>query len=186
MDQGIAMLAISTSLPGLHPTPCTNAAYDTCQKPNGLQMAVLYMSLYLIAIGTGGLKSSVSGFGTDQFDVKDEKEKIQMSFYFNRFLVVICFGTLAAVTVLVYIQDEVGRSWAYGLCSVSMFIAVLIFLFGTKKYRYKKVLGSPLVQIFQVSVACMKKAKLNMLSDISLLYENYPQGSRIPYTDQFR
>ncbi|PIA42477.1 hypothetical protein AQUCO_02000135v1, partial [Aquilegia coerulea] len=182
---GTGLLAISTKLPQLHPTPCENTASETCKQANGIQMGILYMSLYLIALGTGGLKSSVSGFGTDQFDDKDEKEKTQMAFFFNRFLFFISMGTLTAVTVLVYIQDEVGRSWAYGICSVSMFIAVIIFLSGTKRYRYKKGSGSPIVQIFQVLAASIEKRKLNMPSNIGLLYEDFPQATRIHHTEQF-
>lgn len=143
------------------------------------------MALYLIALGTGGLKSSVSGFGTDQFDQKDEKEKAQMAYFFNRFYFFISTGTLMAVTVLVYLQDEVGRSWAYGICSVSMFVAILIFLSGTKRYRYKKSLGSPIVHIFQVIVAAIKKRKMDLPYNVELLYEDTPEATRIHHTDQF-
>ncbi|KAF5186790.1 NRT1/ PTR FAMILY 6.2 [Thalictrum thalictroides] len=183
---GTGLLAISTKLPQLHPPPCKSIAPETCKQANGTQMGILYMSLYLIALGTGGLKSSVSGFGSDQFDDKDEKEKSQMAFFFNRFIFFISLGTLTAVTVLVYIQDEVGRSWAYGICSVSMFTAVVIFLSGSKRYRYKKGSGSPIVQICQVLTASIAKRKLNMPSNIGLLYEDFPQATRIHHTEQFR
>ncbi|KAF8389106.1 hypothetical protein HHK36_025791 [Tetracentron sinense] len=182
---GTGMLAISTRLPELHPPHCNTLAISTCKQANGFQMGVLYMALYLIALGTGGLKSSVSGFGTDQFDEKDEKEKVQMAYFFNRFVFFISTGTLMAVTVLVYIQDEVGRSWAYGICSVSMFICILIFLSGTKRYRYKKRLGSPIVHIFQVIVAATRKRKMDSPFNVSLLYEDSPEALRIQHTDQF-
>ena len=78
-------------------------------------MGTLYIALYLIALGIGGIKSSVSGFGTDQFDEEDEKEKAQMAYFFNRFFFFISIGTLTAVSVLVCLQEEVGRSWAYGI-----------------------------------------------------------------------
>ena len=149
-------------------------------------MGILYVALYLIALGTGGLKSSVSGFGTDQFDEKDEKEKAQMAYFFNRFFFFISTGTLMAVTVLVYLQDEVGRSWAYGICSASMFVAVLIFLSGTKRYRYKKSLGSPIVQIFQVIVAAINKRKMELPCNVELLYEDTPEAARIHHTNQFQ
>ncbi|PIA42478.1 hypothetical protein AQUCO_02000136v1 [Aquilegia coerulea] len=182
---GIGILAVSSKLPQMHPPPCKIGTSEICRKANGFQMGILYLSLYLIAVGTGGLKSSVSGFGTDQFDVKDEKEKTQMTYFFNRFMVCISGGALFAVTVLVYIQDEVGRSWGYGICSGVTFLAVFVFLSGTKKYRYKKGSGSPLVQIFQVVVASVKKRKLNMPANISSLYEDFPEGSRIHHSDQF-
>lgn len=149
-------------------------------------MGVLYVALYLIALGTGGLKSSVSGFGTDQFDEKDEKEKAQMAYFFNRFFFFISLGTLMAVTVLVYLQDEVGRSWAYGICSVSMLVAILIFFSGTKRYRYKKSSGSPIVQISQVIVAAINKRKMELPYNVELLYEDTPLATRIHHTDKFQ
>jgi dipeptide/tripeptide permease len=148
-------------------------------------MGVLYLCLYLIALGTGGLKSSVSGFGTDQFDDKDEKERTQMAFFFNRFFFLISIGTLFAVTVLVYIQDEVGRSWAYGICCLSMVFAIIILLSGTKRYRYKKSAGSPIVHILQVIVACFKKRNLNYDPSHCILYEDRPEATRIPHTQQY-
>ncbi|CAH1432851.1 unnamed protein product [Lactuca virosa] len=181
---GTCALALSTKLPQLRPPPCHS--FENCKQASGLQMGILYLALYLIAVGTGGLKSSVSGFGTDQFDEKNEEEKIQMAYFFNRFFFFISLGTLMAVTVLVYIQDEVGRSWAYGICSVSMFTAILVILSGTKRYRYKKSAGSPIVQIFQVIVAAIKKRKMDLPYDSGLLYENSPEVSRIHHTNQFR
>ncbi|KAJ8569637.1 hypothetical protein K7X08_006214 [Anisodus acutangulus] len=141
---------------------------------------------YLIALGTGGLKSSVSGFGTDQFDEKDEKEKSQMAYFFNRFFLFISIGTLAAVTVLVYVQDKVGRSWAYGICCISMLIAIIIFFSGTKKYRYKRSSGSPIVQIFQVILAATRKRNMDVPYDVGMLYETNLEASRIQHSEQFR
>ncbi|KAG4190512.1 hypothetical protein ERO13_A07G035700v2 [Gossypium hirsutum] len=183
---GTGALAIATKLPQLRPPPCHASASHTCKPANGFQMGILYVALYLIALGTGGLKSSVSGFGTDQFDDKDEKEKAQMTYFFNRFFFFISTGTLTAVTVLVYLQDEVGRSWSYGICSVSMFVAILIFLSGTKRYRYKKSIGSPIVQIFQVIVAAINKRKMELPYSVELLYEDTPEAQRIHHTDQFQ
>lgn len=184
---GTGMLSVTTRLPQLRPPPCNpSTSTTTCQQANGFQMGILYLSLYLIALGTGGLKSSVSGFGTDQFDDKDEKEKSQMAYFFNRFFFFISTGTLLAVTVLVYIQDEVGRSWAYGICCISMLLAILVFLSGTRRYRYKKSSGSPIVHILQVVVAAARKRKLGHPSSIAFLYENCPEPSRIQHTDQFR
>ncbi|KAK4415534.1 protein NRT1/ PTR FAMILY 6.2 [Sesamum alatum] len=182
---GTGMLAITTELPQLRPPPC-HAGDINCKQANGFQMGMLYLALYLIALGTGGLKSSVSGFGTDQFDEKDEKEKSQMAYFFNRFFFFISIGTLTAVTVLVYIQDEVGRSLAYGICSISMLVAIFIFFAGTKRYRYKRSSGSPIVHIFQVIAAAIRKRSMNLPYNVEMLYEDTPEASRIHHTDQFR
>ncbi|KAK6945083.1 Proton-dependent oligopeptide transporter family [Dillenia turbinata] len=183
---GTGMLATITRLPELRPPSCNTNAGNSCKQANGFQMGILYTALYIIALGTGGLKSSVSGFGTDQFDEKDEKEKAQMAYFFNRFFFFISIGTLTAVTVLVYLQDEVGRSWAYGICSVSMFIAICVFLSSTKRYRYKKSSGSPIVQIFQVVAAAVRKRKMDLPYNVGTLYEDHPEASRLNHTDQFR
>ncbi|KAK3212275.1 hypothetical protein Dsin_016981 [Dipteronia sinensis] len=183
---GTCLLAISTKLPQFRPPPCHATEVTSCERANGYQMGFLYLSLYLVSLGTGGLKSSVSGFGTDQFDEKDKKEKAQMAYFFQRFFFVISTGTLMAVTVLVYIQDEVGRSWGYGICSISMVVAILIFLSGTRRYRYKKCMGSPIVHICQVVAASVKKRKIELPSSTASLYEDYPETMRIQHTDQFR
>ncbi|XP_047337657.1 protein NRT1/ PTR FAMILY 6.2 [Impatiens glandulifera] len=184
---GTGALAIATKLPQFRPTTCdhTRLVNNECEQATGFQMGILYLALYLIALGTGGLKSSISGFGTDQFDDKDPKEKTHMAYFFQRFFFFISIGTLMAVTVLVYIQDQVGRSLAYGICSISMFIALLIFLFGTKRYRYKNSQGSPIVHICQVIAASIRKRKLDLPYSVSMLYETNLEESRIHHTDQF-
>ncbi|RRT82072.1 hypothetical protein B296_00015418, partial [Ensete ventricosum] len=185
---GTGMLTVVTQLPQLRPPPCGNSsAASECQGANGFQIRLLYLSLYLIALGTGGLKSSVSGFGTGQFDDKDEKEKSQMAYFFNRFFFFISTDSLLAVTVLVYIQDEVGRSWSYGICCISMLVAVVLFLSGTRRYRYKKSSGSPVVHILQVLVAAFMKRQLKYPANHpAFLFEDFPEACRIQHTDQFR
>ncbi|XP_022880333.1 protein NRT1/ PTR FAMILY 6.2-like [Olea europaea var. sylvestris] len=184
---GTIMLAISTKLPQLRPPLCQAESPPTlCKQATGYQMSILFASLYIMAIGTGGLKSSVSGFGTDQFDESDEKEKSKMNLFFGRFFFFVSLGTLMAVTVLVYIQDELSRSLGYGICSMFMFTAILIFLAGTRKYRYKKCAGSPVVHILQVLVAAFRKRGAQIPANEKLLYETTPEGSRIRHSDQFR
>lgn len=95
---------------------------------------MLYAALYLTALGTGGLKSSVSGFGSDQFDDRDPREKSLMMRFFNWFFFFISLGSLLAVTVLVYVQDELGRRWGYGACAASIVVGLAVFLSGTRRY----------------------------------------------------
>ncbi|KAI9191557.1 hypothetical protein LWI28_009957 [Acer negundo] len=109
---GTCMLAITTALPQLHPPPCkASALSNKCEEANGFQMGVFYLALYVYGIGLGGIKSSISGLGTDQFDQKDDKERAHMVYFFDRFYLIINVGTLLGVTVLVWIQDQKGRSW---------------------------------------------------------------------------
>ncbi|KAK6119677.1 hypothetical protein DH2020_046578 [Rehmannia glutinosa] len=89
--------------------------------------------------------------------------------------------------LLCLLGDEVGRSLGYGICSISMLIAILIFLGGTRKYRYKRTSGSPIVHILQVIVGAVKKRGIEVPKDVNLLYETSLDGSlRVHHTDQFK
>ncbi|CAL9057289.1 unnamed protein product [Musa banksii] len=197
----VSILTISTAVPGLRPPACADPASGGCVKASGAQLGVLYLALYLTALGTGGLKSSVSGFGSDQFDETDRGEKAQMMKFFNWFFFFISLGSLLAVTVLVYIQDNLGRQWGYGVCATAIALGLVVFLSGTRRYRFKKLVGSPLTQIAAVVAAAWRKRGLELPSDPSLLHgidekqaaADAEKGSkrskakqRLPHTKQFR
>jgi dipeptide/tripeptide permease len=44
---------------------------------------VLFSSLYIIALGTGGIKPNVSAFGADQFDESDPQDRREKNSFFN-------------------------------------------------------------------------------------------------------
>lgn len=145
---------------------------------------MLYIALYTIALGGGGIKSNVSGFGSDQFDVSNPKEEKAMIYFFNRFYFCISLGSLFAVTVLVYIQDNVGRGWGYGISAGTMIIAVAILLCGTPLYRFRKPQGSPLTVLWRVIFLAWKKRTLPYPSHPSLLNEYY--NTEVPHTERLR
>jgi dipeptide/tripeptide permease len=150
----------------------------------GGQLALLYAALYTIAAGAGGLKANVSGFGSDQFDGRNPKEERAMVFFFNRFYFCISLGSLFAVTVLVYMQDNVGRGWGYGVSAASMVLGVVVLLAGTTKYRYRRPEGSPLTVIGRVMWTAWKKRKLPHPADAEEL--NGFHTTKVPYTDRLR
>ncbi|KAJ9549914.1 hypothetical protein OSB04_022457 [Centaurea solstitialis] len=188
---GVTILAISTAIPSLQPPKCTKTG-DSCVPATDLQLAVLYVALYLTALGTGGLKSSVSGFGSDQFDESNKEEKAQMTAFFNWFFFFISIGSLAAVTFLVYIQDNLGRRWGYGIVACCIGLGLMIFLSGTRRYRFKKLVGSPLTQIASVFVGAWRKRHFELPSDPSLLFsvDDLPDAKimkqKLPHSKQFR
>lgn len=170
----------------MRPPPCSDyrRQHHECIEANGKQLALLYAALYTIALGGGGIKSNVSGFGTDQFDSTDPKEEKAMIFFFNRFYFCISIGSLFAVIVLVYIQDNVGRGWGYGISAGTMVIAVAVLICGTAWYRFKKPRGSPLTVIWRVLLLSWKKRNLPYPSHPSLLNDYH--NSRVPHTQKFR
>ncbi|KAL5988065.1 hypothetical protein ACLOJK_035828 [Asimina triloba] len=183
---GVILLTISTTVSSMRPPACDDyrRRHHECVKASGEQLAMLYVSLYTIALGGGGIKSNVSGFGTDQFDARDPKEQKAMVFFFNRFYFCISLGSLFAVTVLVYIQDNVGRAWGYGISAATMVLAVLVLLAGSLLYRYKNPQGSPLTLIWKVIYLAWKNRNLSHPSNPSLLNEY--QNAKVPHTQRLR
>jgi peptide/histidine transporter 3/4 len=171
--QGVMVLTISTVAPALRPAACGDATGQSadCVRANGTQLGVLYLGLYMTALGTGGLKSSVSGFGSDQFDESDDGDRKKMLRFFNWFYFFVSIGALLAVTVLVYVQDNIGRRYGYGICAVGIVAGLGVFLSGTRKYRFKKLVGSPLTQVAAVTAAAWSKRSLPLPSDPSMLYD---------------
>ncbi|KAL8153770.1 hypothetical protein V2J09_011530 [Rumex salicifolius] len=167
---GAIILTISTTIPSLHPPPCT-AAGTTCEQASGTQLGVLYLALYLMALGTGGVKSSVSGFGSDQFEETSKEERAQMSKFFSWFFFFINIGSLVAVTVLVYVQDNMGRRWGYAICACAIVAGLALFLAGTKRYRFKRLVGSPLTQIAAVVVCAWRKRRLELPAESAALFD---------------
>ncbi|THF94829.1 hypothetical protein TEA_014329 [Camellia sinensis var. sinensis] len=170
----MTLLTLSASLHGLKPSCDEN----TVCHPTGPQTGIFYMGLYLIALGTGGIKPCVSSFGADQFDDSDEAEKESKSSFFNWFYFSINIGALVASIVLVWIQTNVGWGWGFGIPSVAMAVAVVSFFSGTRMYRNRRPGGSPLARLCQVIVASLRKFRLQVREDnSSLLYETVEEES---------
>lgn len=170
----MTLLTLSASIPGLKPV-CHG---DTCHATSG-QAAACFVALYLIALGTGGIKPCVSSFGADQFDDTDEAEKKHKSSFFNWFYFSINIGALIAASVLVWIQMNVGWQWGFGIPAVAMAIAVAFFFSGTRLYRNQRPGGSPVTRVCQVIVASFRKYKTEVPADKSLLYETSDAESAI-------
>ncbi|KAK9051104.1 hypothetical protein SSX86_027730 [Deinandra increscens subsp. villosa] len=167
---GLVSLTLAAVLPNLRPPPCKTG--EICQQANTGQLAILYISLLLTAIGSGGIRPCVVAFGADQFDETDEKQKTTTWKFFNWYY--FCMGTsmLVAVTVIVYIQDNVGWGWGLGVPSMAMVVSIVGFVVGYPLYRNMVPAGSPFTRLIQVCVAAYKKRKLVMVCDPELLYEN--------------
>ncbi|XP_043717728.1 protein NRT1/ PTR FAMILY 8.1-like [Telopea speciosissima] len=172
---GMSLLTMSAAVPGLKPS-CN---HDGVCHPTQSQVAVFFLAIYLIALGTGGIKPCVSSFGADQFDETDKDEKKKKSSFFNFFYFSINIGALIASSVLVWIQMNVGWGWGFGVPAVAMAIAVVSFFSGTRLYRHQRPGGSPLTRILQVIVASFRKIRVKVPSDESLLFETADQESAI-------
>lgn len=181
---GAILLTLATTISSMRPPACSNPRTEKCIEAKGNQLALLFTALYTIALGAGGIKSNVSGFGSDQFDTSDPKEEKAMVYFFNRFYFCISLGSLFAVTVLVYIQDNVGRGWGYGISAGTLLTAVAIFLGGTVFYRFKKPQGSPLTVIWRVLFLAWNRRRLPYPSQPSFL--NDYNNATVPHSERLR
>ncbi|KAJ7943175.1 protein NRT1/ PTR FAMILY 3.1 [Quillaja saponaria] len=167
---GMISLTLSAVLPQLRPSPCKGD--EICQQANGGQLTVLYASLLLTALGSGGIRPCVVAFGADQFDESDPKQNTKTWKYFNWYYFVMGVSILVAVTVIVYIQENVGWGWGLGIPAIAMLLSIIAFIVGYPLYRHLDPSGSPFTRLIQVAVAAYKKRKIRTVSDPKLLYQN--------------
>ncbi|XP_077236167.1 protein NRT1/ PTR FAMILY 3.1-like [Tasmannia lanceolata] len=167
---GMISLTMSAVLPKFRPPPCTGNL--PCQEAAPWQLYILYASLLLTALGSGGIRPCVVAFGADQFDETDPIQKTRTWNFFNWYYFCMGLSILLAVTVIVYIQENIGWGWGLGIPTIAMFLSIITFIVGYPLYRTFDPCGSPFTRLVQVVVAAFRKRNLPMVSDPNLLYEN--------------
>jgi POT family proton-dependent oligopeptide transporter len=90
-----------------------------------------YTGLFLIALGSGGIKPLVSAFVGDQFD---RSNKHLAKVVYDAFYWTINFGSFFASLLMPRILDAYGPSIAFGIPGILMAIATVIFWAGRRKY----------------------------------------------------
>uniref|UniRef100_A0ACD5WAG9 Uncharacterized protein n=1 Tax=Avena sativa TaxID=4498 RepID=A0ACD5WAG9_AVESA len=186
---GMSVLTLSATVPALIPPSCEGSL---CPPADPYQYTVFFLGLYLIALGTGGIKPCVSSFGADQFDDTDPAERIQKGSFFNWFYFSINIGALISSSFLVWVQDNLGWGLGFGIPTVFMGLAIISFFSGTSLYRFQKPGGSPITRVCQVVAATVRKWNVHVPEDSSLLYElpdgvSAIEGSRqLEHTDELR
>lgn len=195
--QGILGVTLTASLPALKPEICnqTSQSGGNCNGRSTLQFGVLYLSLGLLIIGGGAIRPCSLPFGVDQFDQTDEKSRKGLNSYFNWYYSTSTAALVFSATILIYIQANISWAIGFGISTVFMFFAIIIFFTGAGLYIHVPPEGSIFSGIAQVFVASFKKRRLNLpcSQDIneqeSMLYNPPTRGNRIfrlPLTSQFR
>ena len=98
-----------------------------------------YFGLFLISLGSGGIKPLVTSFVGDQFDKSNRSlaQKVYDAFYW-----IINFGSFFASLLMPVVLKAYGASVAFGLPGVLMALATLIFWSGRKKYVHQPPRGA--------------------------------------------
>ncbi|XP_015893998.3 protein NRT1/ PTR FAMILY 8.3-like isoform X1 [Ziziphus jujuba] len=186
---GLCTITLSASVPALKPAKCINSK---CPSAAPAQYAVFFFGLYMIALGTGGIKPCIWPFGADQFDDTDPRERVKKGSYFNWFYFSQNIGAIIAASLLVWIQDNVGWGLGFGIPTLLIGFAIASLFLGTPFYRFQKSGGSPLTRICQVLVVSFRKRNVAMPGDSNLLFETQDissaiKGSRkLKHSDELR
>ncbi|XP_057419630.1 protein NRT1/ PTR FAMILY 8.3-like isoform X3 [Lotus japonicus] len=175
--------------PSLNPAECLGSV---CPPATPAQYAVFFFGLYLIALGTGGIKPCISSFGADQFDDTDPREKVKKGSFFNWFYFCINIGAIVSSTFVVWVQENRGWGLGFGIPALFMALAIGSFFIGTPLYRFQKPGGSPVTRMCQVVVASFLKRNVVVPEDSRLLFEipdksSAIEGSRkLEHSDELR
>ncbi|CAM0910204.1 unnamed protein product [Alopecurus aequalis] len=151
---GLVILTIQARSPSLMPPECAKVAGAApCEQVSGSKKAMLFVGLYLTALGIGGIKGSLPSHGAEQFDQDTPRGRKGRSTFFNYFVFCLSCGALIAVTFAVWVEDNKGWQWGFGISTIAILLSIPVFAAGSKFYRSKVPTGSPLATIGKVLLA---------------------------------
>ncbi|KAK4257151.1 hypothetical protein QN277_006775 [Acacia crassicarpa] len=187
---GLQVIQLTAAFKNLHPPHCAKDSI-TCKGPTVGQVAFLLVGFGSLLVGAAGIRPCNLAFGADQFNPNSESGKKGINSFFNWYFFTFTFAQMVSLTLIVYVQSNV--SWAIGLAipAALMLISCVVFFKGSKMYVKVKPNGSPITSIVQVIVVAIKKRRLKLPSQYSMLsLFNYvpPKSlnSKLPRTHQFR
>ncbi|KAI3752616.1 hypothetical protein L2E82_24651 [Cichorium intybus] len=170
---GFILLSVQAHLPQLKPPKCNMLTDgDQCTEAKGMEKLIIFLALYLVALGSGCLKPNMLAHGADQFNKTDIKQRKMLSSYFNAAYFAFSVGELVALTFLVWIQTHSGMDIGFGVSAIVMAMGLICLVSGTLFYRNKPPQGSILAPILQVFVAAVLKRNEELPSNPRMLHGN--------------
>ncbi|CAA0842676.1 Protein NRT1/ PTR FAMILY 7.3 [Striga hermonthica] len=185
---GLLLLSLSTQEFMLHPKGCGKIT-EICNPQSQPKVASFYISIYLLALGSGAIEPALATLGADQFDEGDSNESKSKSAFFSYYYVALNLGSLIAETVLVYIENLGHWVLAFWVSTICGFLALTFLLAGTFRYRHTRPVGNPVSRFCQVIVACFRKLKVEVPLHGQGLYDSDEKdcsGQRLSHTDDFK
>lgn len=168
--QGVILLWSTTILPHVRPPPCDQPS-NICTPPTTLQFLYLCMSLGLISIGAGGIRSSSLAFGADQLEKRGfHKDPGVKQSYFGWYYATYTFSILIAFTCVVYIQDNLGWGVGFAVPAVLMLFGATSFFLASPFYVRFKSSSSLITSFVQVAVASYRNRHLKLSDSTGYLY----------------
>ncbi|KAF7079923.1 hypothetical protein CFC21_084084 [Triticum aestivum] len=151
---------------------------------------VAFAGLYLVAIGCGGVRSSLLPFGAEQFDDDSATDREGKASFFSWFYLCVSFGPIISGVFLVWIQQNVSWGLGFGIATACIALAFAAFVLATPMYKRRMPAGTPLKSLCQVVAAACKKISVNVPAEAGHLYEvsdkiDSPQP-KIAHTSDFK
>ncbi|KAH7568237.1 hypothetical protein ACOSQ2_009566 [Xanthoceras sorbifolium] len=189
---GLGLLTLSTTFSSSNdPSDCQKKTdkIASCGSPDQCQVILFFFSLYLVALGQSGHKPCVQAFGADQFDEEDPEECKLKSSFFNWWSFGISVGAFSTRLVLNYIQDNLSWGLGFGIPCIFMAAALVVFLLGTKTYRYCSKTDdqkSPFGRIGRVFVAAIRNWQTKPSAIVLLEEQGYETLAHQSHHEQFK
>ncbi|XP_072984723.1 protein NRT1/ PTR FAMILY 4.6-like [Typha latifolia] len=176
---GLVILTIQAKSSSLKPPSC-NPPQAPCEEVSGGKAAMLFCGLYLTALGVGGIKGSLPAHGAEQFDDSTVRGRKARSTFFNYFVFCLSCGALIAVTFVVWVEDNKGWEWGFGISTIAILLSIPVFLSGSRIYRNKIPTGSPLTIIAKVLLATAFSCRGSSQAPTNAIIDRAPSPTAKP------
>ncbi|KAK6161851.1 hypothetical protein DH2020_001692 [Rehmannia glutinosa] len=175
-DNGMILLWSTTIIPQARPSSCDQSS-NICSPPTFLQTSILCVSLALVSIGAGGIRSSSLAFGANQLQKEDSQENSGVSgSYFSWYYATYTFAVFIGLTVVVYVQDNMGWNVGFAVPAMLVMFGTLLFFLGSPMYVEVPSKSSLLIGLVQVVVASYRNRHFTLPSDTRTVMYNYNNG----------
>ncbi|XP_031768706.2 peptide transporter family 1-like [Galleria mellonella] len=146
------------------------------------------LGLFMITIGTGGIKPCVTAFGGDQFKFPEQEHHLAIYFsilYFN-----VGTGSLIAKTMSPILRSEVHcfgdkdcYSLAFGAPSIVVLISIVIFVSAKSRYVMKKPEGNIVLDFIKCISLGLKNVALRR--NVNEKGGHWLDSTRVQYDQRF-
>ncbi|QCE00213.1 protein NRT1/ PTR FAMILY 1.2-like [Vigna unguiculata] len=182
---GLTILWLTAMIPELRTSSCQSFMLD-CSSATAIQLAVLFISMGLISIGAGCIRPCSIAFGADQLTIREKSNNGRLlDSFFNWYYTSVALSTVISLSVIVYIQENLGWKIGFGVPAALMFISALSFLLGSPIYVKAKPGHSLLTSFLQVVVVAIKNRKLCLPHTFDQYYQECDSALVVP-TDSLR
>jgi peptide/histidine transporter 3/4 len=182
----ISTLSVLSKYAGI--LSCEDSPNCSAKTANS-QRVLFYISIPFIIIGISGHMVSVPSFIDDQQEqreTKNDQDDVEgkKPGKFRRFFRK--FALFWAVILLNLAFALISWPVQFGVPTIGMIVATLLFMSRSSSYKYVKPQGSPLTTISRVFVAAASKRHCLLPQDADKLHENPSTSDPLPHTQGLR